>query len=267
MFPLADSKTKGYKVVMRFANKSVLITGAARGIGAATAIAFAKEGAEVALFDLKPASVTAAAIKSLGRRCLEVQGDVSNPRANDNAVAEVVAAFGKLDVFVANAAYQHRGPFWEIPNDEYRRVVDVTMWGPLYGMRAAVVQMMKQEAKGNIVIVSSGQAEVPCPHSMPYNMAKAAIDHMARTAAIELFPHRIRVNIVHPGWTDTPGERKFFTDEEIYRTAEKTPGGRLAKPEEIAEGILYLADEKSEFLNGVTLPIGGGINLPRPWNV
>jgi len=252
---------------MRFANKSILVTGAARGIGAAAAIAFAKEGADVALFDLNPPTETAEAVKKLNRRYVAIQGDVSLPAVNNDAVAQAVSAFGKLDVFVANAAYQHRGPFWEIPDDEYRRVVDVTMWGPLYGMRAAAVQMMKQLSRGNIVIVSSGQAEVPCPHSMPYNMAKAAIDHMARTAAIELFPHRIRVNIVHPGWTDTPGERKFFSDEEIYRTAEKTPGGRLAKPEEIADGILYLADEKSEFLNGVTLPIGGGINLPRPWNV
>lgn len=252
---------------MKFADKSILVTGAARGIGAATAIAFANEGADVVLFDLNPASETADAVKKLGRRSIVIQGDVSLPQSNNDAVAQAVSAFGKLDVFVANAAYQHRGPFWEIPDDEYRRVVDVTMWGPLYGMRAAAVQMMKQPGRGNIVIVSSGQAEVPCPHSMPYNMAKAAIDHMARTACIELFPHKIRVNIVHPGWTDTPGERKFFTDEEMHRTAEKTPGGRLAKPEEIAAGILYLADAQNEFLNGVTLPIGGGISLPRPWNV
>jgi glucose 1-dehydrogenase len=252
---------------MKFADKSILVTGAARGIGAATAIAFAKEGADVALFDLNPATETAEQIQKIGRRSLVIKGDVSLPQANNDAVSQVLSEFGKLDVFVANAAYQHRGPFWEIPDDEYRRVVDVTMWGPLYGMRAAAVQMMKQPERGAIVIVSSGQAEVPCPHSMPYNMAKAAIDHMARTACIELFPHKIRVNIVHPGWTDTPGERKFFTDEVMYRTAEKTPGGRLAKPEEIAAGILYLADAQNEFLNGVTLPIGGGISLPRPWNV
>jgi glucose 1-dehydrogenase len=255
------------EAAVRFAGKRVLITGAARGIGAATAIAFAREGADVALLDLHPPDETASQIKELGRRCLPLQGDVSLVSANDDAVANVTAAFGGLDVFVANAAYQHRGPFWEIPDEEYHRVVDVTMWGQLYGLRAASVQMMKQPKRGNIVLVSSGQAVVPCPLSMPYNMAKAAVDHMARTAMIELLPHRIRVNVVHPGWTDTPGERKFFSDEEMYRTAAKTPGGRLARPEEIADGILYLADEKSEFLNGVTLPIGGGINLPRPWNV
>ena len=252
---------------MRFAGKRVLITGAGRGIGAATAIAFAKEGADVALLDLNPPTETAARVRELGRKALELTGDVSLAQTNNDAVAKTVTAFGGLDVFVANAAYQHRGPFWEIPDDEYRKVVDVTMWGPLYGLRAAALQMMKQQTHGAIVLVSSGQSWVPCPHSMPYNMAKAAVDHMARTACIELLPHKIRVNVVHPGWTDTPGERKFFTDDEMYKTAAKTPGGRLARPEEIAAGILYLADDRSEFLNGVTLPIGGGINLPRPWNM
>lgn len=252
---------------MRFAGKRVLVTGSGRGIGAATAIAFAREGADVALLDLRLPSETAAEIEKLGRKSLPIQGDVSLIEVNDGAVEKAVQAFGGLDIFVANAAYQHRALFWEIPDDEYRKVVDVTMWGPLYGMRAAVRQMMKQKVAGNVVLVSSGQSWVPCAFSMPYNMAKAAVDHMARTAAIELLPHKIRVNVIHPGWTDTPGERKFFSDEEMYKTAAKTPGGRLARPEEIANGILYLADDKSEFLNGVTLPIGGGINLPRPWNV
>ncbi len=97
---------------------------------------------------------------------------------------------------------------------------------------------------------------------MGYNMAKAAVDQMARTAAVELLPHRIRVNIIHPGWTDTPGERKYFSEEVLERTAKTLPWGRLARPEEIARGILFLVDPASDYVTGSTLTVDGGIQLP-----
>jgi glucose 1-dehydrogenase len=251
---------------MQFSGQVALITGAARGIGAATARAFAEQGADVALADLADAQPVAEELQAMGRRSLVLRGDVADPAFNEAMVAHTLDSLGRLDVFVPNAAYQFRAPFWEIPLEEYHKVVGVTMWGTLYGVRAAAKAMMPQRS-GAIVVVSSGQAVVSCPHSMPYNMAKAAIDHMARTACLELLPYNIRVNVVHPGWTDTPGERKFFTDEELAVTSRKTPGGRLAKPEEIARGIVFLASPESCFINGVTLPIGGGINVARPWNM
>jgi glucose 1-dehydrogenase len=97
---------------------------------------------------------------------------------------------------------------------------------------------------------------------MAYNMAKAAVDQMARTAAVELLCHRIRVNIVHPGWTDTPGERKYFSEEVIERVAKTLPWGRLARPEEIARGVLFLVDPASDYITGSTLTIDGGLQLP-----
>ena len=97
---------------------------------------------------------------------------------------------------------------------------------------------------------------------MAYNMAKAALDQMAKTAAIELFKQRIRVNIVHPGWTDTPGERKYFSEEVLQGTAKTLPWGRLARPEEVARGILFLVDPASDYVTGSTLTIDGGIQLP-----
>ena len=96
---------------------------------------------------------------------------------------------------------------------------------------------------------------------MPYNMAKAAIDHMARTAAIELAEHRIRVNIVHPGWIDTPGERKFASDETIRQAAAKLPWGRLGQPDEIARAAVFLASENAGFVTGQTLHVNGGSYL------
>jgi glucose 1-dehydrogenase len=98
--------------------------------------------------------------------------------------------------------------------------------------------------------------------SMAYNMAKAAIDHMARTAALELAPHRIRVNIVHPGWIDTPGERKYFTEEQIREGGQKLPWGRLGRPEEIGRAIAWVLSGDADYMTGSTLTIDGGVGLP-----
>ena len=97
---------------------------------------------------------------------------------------------------------------------------------------------------------------------MAYNMAKAAIDHMARTAAIELAPHRIRVNIVHPGWIDTPGERKFFTEEQIAAGAQTLPWKRMGRPDEIGKGVAYALSDDADYMTGSTLTIDGGVSLP-----
>ena len=93
-------------------------------------------------------------------------------------------------------------------------------------------------------------------------LAKAAIDHMARTAAIEMAEHRVRVNVVHPGWIDTPGERKFFTEEQIEVGGKKLPWGRLGTPEEIAKAIIYTLSDDADYMTGSTLLIDGGVSLP-----
>ena len=97
---------------------------------------------------------------------------------------------------------------------------------------------------------------------MAYNMAKAALEHMAKTAAIEVAPFRIRVNMIQPGWTDTPGERKFASEETLEKSGAKIPLGRLGTPEEMADGILFLCDPRHEYMTGATLLIDGGISLP-----
>jgi glucose 1-dehydrogenase len=136
------------------------------------------------------------------------------------------------------------------------------MWGAFYGLRASAMQMIKQGRGGSIVIISSPHAVLAIPTSMAYNMSKAAIDHMARTAALELAPHRIRVNIVHPGWIDTPGERKFFTDEQIAAGAKKLPFGRLGRSDEVGKAVAYIMSDDAEYMTGSTLGIEGGVSLP-----
>src|SRR5207302_7028074 len=192
-------------------------------------------------------------IRSLGRRALLFLADLADQAAVEAMVAAAAEQFGRLDIFVSNAAYSDEDLFYRADMAGFRRTIDVTMWGAFYGLRAAARQMIVQAQGGNIVIISSVHALEAIPTSMAYNMAKAAIDQMARTAALELAPQRIRVNIIYPGWTDTPGERKFFTDEVMKRASTELPCGRLAQPAEIVRGILFLLDPDSAYITGSTL--------------
>jgi glucose 1-dehydrogenase len=250
---------------MKFAQKVAFVTGASAGIGRAAALALAQEGADVALNYLTfpdAAEETAAQIRALGRQALLLPADVSDQAAVEAMVARTAAELGRLDILVGCAVYSDREPFHTADMAGFRRTIDVTMWGAFYCLRAAANQMIRQGHGGSVVLISSGQAVNAIPSCMAYNMAKAAVDHMARTAALELARHRIRVNLVSPGWTDTPGERKFFAEDVLHRAGAQLPWGRLARPEEIARGVVFLADPESDYLTGSRLQIDGGVVLP-----
>jgi len=250
---------------MKLSGKVALVTGASAGIGRATALALAREGADVALNYLTFADAAgelAGHIRALGRRALLLPVDVSNQAAVEDMVARTADDLGRLDIFVSSAVYSDREPFHAADMAGFRRTIDVTMWGAFYSLRAAVNVMIRQGQGGNVVLVSSPQARIAIPGSMAYNMAKAALDQMARTAAVELLAHRIRVNILYPGWTDTPGERKHFSEDVLRRAGAALPWGRMARPDEIARGVVFLVDPDSEYITGSTLSIDGGSQLP-----
>lgn len=245
--------------------KVALVTGSSLGIGRATVIALAEAGADVCInypFKREEAEEAAEKCKAAGVRVRIQQADAGNQEQVEQMVADTVSEFGRLDIAVANAAYSERGPFWEIDMAEFRKTIDVAMWGPFYLLKAATKQMMAQGDGGSIVLISSPHAYTPVPNAMPYNMAKAAVSHMGQTAATELTPHRIRVNMMVPGWIDTPGERKYVSDEEIYQQAQGLPWKRLGKPEEIARGIVFMCDPASDYMTGSITTIDGGISLP-----
>jgi glucose 1-dehydrogenase len=245
--------------------KVALVTGASLGIGRATALAMAKAGASVAVnyrSSEAEADEVVQTIQGAGGSAIKIQADVADLAAVEQMVAETVNAFGKLDIAVSNAAYSDRELFYEADMAGFRRTVDVTMWGAFHLLRAATQQMVRQGDGGAIVLVSSPHAFIPAPRAMAYNMSKAAIEHMARTAAIEVADQRVRINLIQPGWTDTPGERKFASEETLEKAGAKIPLGRLGTAEEMAEGILFLCDPDQDYMTGACLLIDGGISLP-----
>lgn len=250
---------------MKFEGRNAIVTGASRGIGRAVAIELAREGANVGInFRSHPedAQEVVDEVESHGRKAILLQGDVSDQSFVEGMVEQVVSEFGSLQHYVSNAAYSDRERMIDADMEGFRRTVDVSMWGAFYGVRAASQQMVKQGGGGAITVVSSPHAVLAIPTAMAYNMSKAAIDHMARTAAIEMAEHRVRVNVVHPGWIDTPGERKFFSEEQIEVGGQRLPWGRMGTPEEIAKAIAYTLSDDADYMTGSTLLIDGGVSLP-----
>ena len=251
---------------MKLAGKVAVVTGSSRGIGRACALELARQGADVTVnyrTHGDEAAEVARQIEAMGRRALLVQGDVADRRQDERMVNETVAKLGRLDIMVPNAAYSVRKPFLEMEPDEVRRTWDVTLWGVFHCSQLAARQMVKQSAGGSIIIISSVHAQRPYARSTAYNGAKAAVNHMASTWALELAEHRIRVNTIEPGWIDTPGERVHFSEAQIAERGKTLLMGRLGRPEEIAKGVAFLAcEEDASYITGTVLRIDGGFVLP-----
>lgn len=250
---------------MSFEGKNALVTGSSKGIGAAVALELARQGANVVVnchSSRDQADKVAEQIRKLGRKALVVTADVSSMEAVDEMVQQTVAELGSLDLFVSNAVYSDREVMLKADMTGFRRTVDVSMWGAFHGVRAASIQMVQQGRGGAITVISSPHAIIPFPTAMAYNMSKAAIYHMARTAAIELVKYNIRVNIFHPGWIDTPGERKFFTEEQLQQGAQGLPMKRMGTAEEMARGVCFTLSDDAAYMTGSTLTMDGGVGLP-----
>ena len=173
-----------------------------------------------------------------------------------------IQADGGLDIAVSNAAYSDRYLMIEQDEAEFDRTISVSLTGAYHTVRYAAESMVSRGGGGNIVVISSPHAHLPIPGALAYNIAKAGCDQLAGTAACELAEHGIRVNTIHPGWIDTPGERKFFEEETLANSGHKIPMGRLGKPDEIGRGVVFLCDPESTYITGSTLTIDGGIQLP-----
>jgi glucose 1-dehydrogenase len=248
----------------RFEGKVALVTGAARGIGRGIALRLAEEGANVVVNDfenIEPAREVADEINALGQRALVWQADVSDRAAVAGMFAGAVDHFGHIDIAVANAAISVREPVIEARWEGVLRTVEVVEFGVFHTCQMAAQQMVKQGNGGKIVIIGSILQEIPLPTSAAYNMSKAAVNHLARTMAAELAQYRINVNVINPGWIDTPGERKFYSEEAIRESSQNVPWGRIGTPADIAAAVAFLVSDDADYVTGASLRVDGGYSV------
>ena len=249
---------------MRLDGKKALVTGAARGIGRGCALELARAGADVAVNDRErtpAAEALVEEIRALGRAAEVVEGDVFERSGCEGVVARAVAALGRIDILVSNPAYSRRAAFLEYDPEVFEKVLRGTLFGGFHMSQLVARHMVERGGGGKIVFVSSIHAKVPYVRSVAYNAAKAGLTHMAGTIAAELAPHRINVNVIEPGWIDTPGEHETFGSQAIQEAASSLPWGRLGTPEDIGKAAVFLASANADYLTGSTLVVDGGFML------
>ncbi len=252
----------------RFDGRVALITGASRGIGRGIALCLAEEGADIVVhYRTHPgeAQEVADAVAALGQRALLWQADVADRDAVEAMVKGAAGHFGRIDIAVANAAVSVRQPVVEADWSGVERTIAVSQFGVFHTCQFAAQQMIRQEQRGRsagkIVIISSVHAELAVPNSAAYNMSKAAINHLGATMAAELTPNHINVNVINPGWIDTPGERVHATEAEIQAGAKRMPWKRLGTSEDIGKAVAFLASDDADYVTGATLRVDGGYVL------
>jgi len=252
---------------MGLSGKVALVTGSARGIGRGVATELARAGADVCVNYRTAGSASAevaAAIQAMGRRAMAVQADVSDRAAVEAMVAACVEGLGPIDILVANAVTSVRQTILETRAEDLRRTIEVGIFGTFHVVQLVARQMVERKTKGVIIYVSSPHARLPFKGAIDYNTAKAGAHQMMLSAANELMWHGIRVNLIEPGWTDTPGERTWYTDEALYREGKKFPLGRLATPEDMGRAAAFLASDAAAYIVGTVLRVDGGAFIQGP---
>ncbi len=250
----------------RLAGKVALITGAASGIGRATAEMFAAEGAAVMLADVNSDGgvVAAQAIRARGLKAAFVAGDVCRPSAAENMVRATVAEFGGVDILHSNAGVHPRR--WqgvaEISEAEWDREIEVNLKGAFLISRAGLPELIRR--RGCLIVTGSITGLRVNPGAPAYSASKAGLVALAKCLALELAPHGVRVNCLLPGGVATPMAKQIEgrTWEERQRAwADQHPLGRGAEPEEVAAAALFLASDEAKFITGAELVVDGGCLL------
>lgn len=244
---------------MRFEGRVALVTGASRGIGTATAIKLASEGADVAVHyvrSAKPAEAVCEEIRSLGRRAVAVQADIADRSAVDGMVAQATSVLGPIELLVNNAGDVGNMDFNQLTPEHWDRIIGINLTGP-FNVIWAVKEGMVQQKFGRIVNVSSIAALAPRPNQFAYAAAKAGVISFTKSACDPLAQHNIRINSLAPGAIDTDMIHEI-SPEMLEHLRSTTPLQRLGTPEEMANVILFLLSEDASYMTGATVIASGG---------
>ena len=247
---------------MELDGKSAIVTGAARGIGAACAEALAAKGAAVVLSDVDAATgkATAARLAGVGLDARFVACDVGDKTQVDALVATAVEAYGRLDICVANAGIVHAADFLDLKEEDFDRVIRVNLKGVFLTGQAAARQMASQTPEGGAIInMSSVNAVMAIPNIVPYVVSKGGINQLTKAMALALAPHGIRVNAIGPGSIMTDVLKSVADDKAaMARIHSRTPLGRVGEPHEIGAVAAFLASDAASYITGQTIYADGG---------
>lgn len=246
---------------MRLEGKVAFISGGARGMGAVEAKLFAREGAKVAIGDVleDEGRRVEAEINETGGECIFMKLDVTSESNWQEAIVATVTKFGKLDILVNNAGISAHGMVEDVTEEDWDRVMNINAKGVFLGSKVAISEM-KNAGGGSIINISSQLGLVGTDISSPqYQASKGAVRLLTKATAIQYAGDGIRANSVHPGPIDTPmTEEGRANPERFAKMMSRIPMGRYGRPEEVANGVLYLASDESSFVTGSELVIDGG---------
>lgn len=251
-------------------NKTAIITGAASGIGKATAKLFAEAGAQVLVadLDLNGGRIVADEIIAGGGSAAVVDVDISDESAVNAMAAEAMSQFGRIDILVNNAAHRPKAAFMDMSVDEWDRMHNINTRGTFLCMRAVIRQMKAQGNGGSIINISSIGSEHPTIfNNTHYDSSKSAVNALTRTSAVEFAPDHIRINAIMPGGVETEGANAMRSKPGsgfIPQGPIMAPGRLLlgvAKPRQLASAILFLASEASSYVTGQVIAVDGGYSV------
>jgi len=250
----------------RFANQTVIVTGAGEGIGYEVARQFCAEGASVILNDILPERAAAAAeaiASETGAPCIPAPGDVADVATARGLAQCAVTAFGQLNICVCNAGLTSWGDFFDYKPEDFERVIGVNLRGSYFLAQAAARQFREQGSGGRIVLMSSVTGHRAVPYLSAYGMTKAALEMLAKNLVLELSPHGITINCVAPGAVITPRNLNDDPDYES-RWGNLIPIGKAIQSADIANAVLFLAAPASAKITGQTIIVDGGWTSTSP---